>query len=276
MKNATLSLVLPTHNVGPRLAAVVQDCLHTVPHYFHDYELIIVDDASQDETPALAYELAATHEPVMVIRHPRRRGYARALLEGFHSARGDYLLSLSPEGRVGIRELERLLPYSDDHDLVMGYRIQRPSSWRCLPAVLLRRLANWLLTLDVHDTGCRFTLLRAELITDMECVSSGSLIHLELYARARQRQAQCVQVGIYDHASGAADTHKASHAFPCAGPWPAPSTVRDVMRLGLGLAFQAPAADSRIPYRSFPKLIGGLGLLAVVRGLWLLLRRRGS
>ncbi len=272
MKNATLSLVLPIHGGEANLAAVVQHCLLTVPRCFTDYEIIIVDDGSQDDTRAVAYELAVRHDPVLVIRHPSRRGYARSLIHGFRSARGDYLMSLYAGDQVGVHELVRLLPYLEEHELVQGYRLHQDNGRQ--RGGLVQRLINALLSLDMCDPDCRLSIMRADLLDrtglrHTEPLAFGALIHTELYARARRLQAACLQVGVNEHSDS--QSNRPARRW---SRWMG-SSLLDIVRLWLYLPRPASWKAPVHRLRAFgEQIVVGVGLAAIVRGVWLLLRRR--
>jgi len=275
VKDATLSLVLPVGNGTSQLAALVHDCLLIVPHYFTDFEIIVVDDGSHDSTLRIAHELAAQHEPVMMLRRPAHRGYARALLSGVASARGEYVLSITPEDYVSASELARMLPYLNEYSIVMGYRMHRPAA-RVLHQRLIRRLVNMLLATDLRDPGCRVCLMRTDVVRQMSLRATSPLIHAEIYARARRQQVPATQVGLYDY------TPSSDH--PSAGRWHIRHILGEVLYLrrhmlrwlplstGAATSVRRPAAQSSWPQ----KLVWAIWLAAAVRGIWLLVRRRGD
>jgi glycosyltransferase involved in cell wall biosynthesis len=273
VQDATLSLVLPVGNGTSQLAALVHDCLLIVPHYFTDFEIIVVDDGSHESTLRIAHELAAQHEPVMVLRRPALRGYARALLSGVASARGEYVLSITPDDHVSASELGRMVPYLNEYSIVMGYRMHRPAT-RGLHQRLIRRLVNTLLATDLHDPDCRVCLMHADVVRQMSLRATGALVHAEIYARARRQQVPTTQVGLYDYTP--------SSEQPSAERWHIRHMLGEVLYLRrhilrwLPLSTGAPASVRRTSARtSWPqKLVWAIWLAAAVRGIWLLVRRR--
>jgi hypothetical protein len=171
---------------------------------------------------------------------------------------------------VSIRELERLIPYLEQHDIISGYRLQRqdpPSMW----VRWFQWLTNWLLALDLADMDCRISLLHADVIEKVELTATSPLIHTELYARACAAGAVCVQAGVYAREGIAEEQRKTTS-------W---------MNIGALMALLYLAADLRrntftTPFRLFPRLfwnpkvIWTVALLVVAKGAWLLLRRRDS
>ena len=82
-----VSIILPTYNRAARLTGALESCLsQTYPHI----EVIVVDDGSTDETPAIAARFAGQDARVRVLHQPNER-LPRALNAGFRASRGDYL-----------------------------------------------------------------------------------------------------------------------------------------------------------------------------------------
>ena len=87
-RNPLVSIVLPTHNGARYLEQAVQSCLDQT---YRNWELIIVDDASTDETPALIARLVAADSRIRSIRNEVNQKLPGALNTGFAQARGEYL-----------------------------------------------------------------------------------------------------------------------------------------------------------------------------------------
>lgn len=275
--DATLSLVVPMRNVATNLASVVLDCLLVVPHYFAEFEIILVDDGSRDDTLSIAHGLAAAHEPVMVLgraasARARVAGPGSALADGLRAARGDYLLCLQIDNQISIRELVRLIPYSEQHDVVQSYRQpRRAAGQQAVLRYLLRSLARWLLKLDLRDIGCGFTLLRSRVVEEIDLTTPGILVYTEMYARAVYQDVPCIQVGVND------GTASAAAGYPVAPPLSL-GTVRELVGLWLRLRRAIPLQAAHQPRRSLgqARMLVGVLLALAGREIWLLLRRRAS
>ena len=119
-----LSVVLPAYNEAACLNELLERISRVVAAAVSEYEIVVVDDGSTDETLAVA-EAAAERLPVRVVQHPRNRGYGRALGSGFEAAlqRGDIVVTLDADDSHGpeliLSMIERL---NEGNDLVIASR----------------------------------------------------------------------------------------------------------------------------------------------------------
>ncbi len=89
-----IDVVVPCYNYGRYLRQCVESVL-SQPQA--DVRVLIIDDASQDDTPRVCAELVSEDPRVQVIRHPVNLGHIATYNEGIERARGDYLLLLSAD-----------------------------------------------------------------------------------------------------------------------------------------------------------------------------------
>ncbi len=112
-----LSVVIPAYNEAGVIRAVVEATRRTLKDLGMDHEVIVVDDASQDLTPAEAAAAGAR-----VVAHPANAGYGAAIMTGVVQARFDLIAILDGDGSYPPEELGKLLPYARQFDMVIGHR----------------------------------------------------------------------------------------------------------------------------------------------------------
>jgi glycosyltransferase involved in cell wall biosynthesis len=172
-----------------------------------DYEIILVDDGSKDETPKIVDAIAANDERVKVVHHPAKSGYGAALQSGFRAATKGLVFYTDGDGQFDLNELPPLLPLMKQYDIVTCYRINRREN--------LRRRANaWLWTwlictlfgLKVRDMNGAFKLYKRKIFDVIKMESKGSLLNSEILARAKRKGFTMTQVGVhhYPRAAGKA------------------------------------------------------------------------
>ena len=198
MIDGKLSLVLPAHNEEENLRPVVERALEVLPQHCRDWEIIVVNDGSRDNTGAVAAELETAHpERVRVVTHPRNRGYGAALTSGFSAATGDQIMFMDSDRQFDIGDIERLAPFVGLYDIVAGYRIKRNDPWyRFVIGYTFNTIVIILFGVRLRDIDCAFKIFRAGLLKSMELTSQGALINTEIQAKARRQGATLVEVGV--------------------------------------------------------------------------------
>ncbi len=113
--NALISIVLPTYNGSRYLEQAIQSCLDQT---YRNWELIIVDDASTDETPALITQFVNADSRIRAIRHETNRKLPAALNTGFAEAKGDYLTWTSDDNCYRPQALTAMVAFLESHPSV--------------------------------------------------------------------------------------------------------------------------------------------------------------
>jgi len=158
-----LSVIIPAFNegaaIGPLLDAVVE--LATA----HQWEVIVVDDGSSDDTSEQVAQ-RADGKILTRISHPYNRGYGAALKTGIRAAQAPLLATMDSDGQHDPNDLFKLLERAGDHDLVVGQRTELLHSplWRMPGKWLLNRMANYLIRRKIPDLNSGMRLFRTEVV----------------------------------------------------------------------------------------------------------------
>lgn len=161
-----LSIVVPVYNeednvplLGAAVAAALDD---TIP----DYELVLVDDGSSDETFARASALVDRDARVRVVKFRRNFGQTAAMAAGIQAARGDIIVTMDGDLQNDPTDIPRMVELlRSGYDLVIGWRKKRKDEG---PRVFVSRVANRIMArvmgVAVKDSGCSLKAFRASLI----------------------------------------------------------------------------------------------------------------
>jgi glycosyltransferase involved in cell wall biosynthesis len=164
-KSAELSVVVPIYNEASSLSVLLADL---VP-YCHDqkWELILVDDGSNDNTPMILKEYEG-YSGVKIIHHKVNRGYGGALKTGILKAATQYTVTLDADGQHELSDINELLKFTldNDADLVVGNRGKQGHSglYRKLGKWIIRKFAALLMPINISDLNSGFKLYRTELV----------------------------------------------------------------------------------------------------------------
>jgi 4-amino-4-deoxy-L-arabinose transferase-like glycosyltransferase len=158
-----LSLVVPAHDEAENLERLLIEVRAALDPSGIDWELIVVDDGSVDDTPTILAALAAVDRRLRPLRLPERRGQTSALVAGFRAARGSLIATLDADLQCGPAEIPALIAALDGADLACGIRARRhdPPSRRMASALsnLGRRAV---VAPGVRDLACPLRVFRAD------------------------------------------------------------------------------------------------------------------
>jgi dolichyl-phosphate beta-glucosyltransferase len=120
-----LSVVIPAYNEQKRLPGTLKDVLQYLAGRDYSSEVLVVDDGSQDATPAVVLNWNAPPVPLRLVQHPdrRNRGKGAAVTRGMLEARGDRRLFMDADNSTTCDHLAAFLPHLEQgHDIVIGSR----------------------------------------------------------------------------------------------------------------------------------------------------------
>jgi len=165
-----------------------------------DWEIVIVDDASTDGTPALVDALAREDPRVRVVHNPVNRRLGGALRAGYAAATKDLVLYTDADLPIDLHQLPRavrLLEYQEA-DIVAAYRFDRTSEGlvRALYTYCYNHLIRMLFGLRVRDVNFAFKLFRRSVLEKFTLTSEGSFIDAEFLLRARKAGCVIIQIGL--------------------------------------------------------------------------------
>ena len=162
-----LSVVIPLYNEEPNLLELYKELTVTLEALNRSYELILVDDGSNDGTYPLLAELHTKDTRVCVICLRRNFGQTAAFSAGFSRARGRYIVTSDGDLQNDPRDIPAMLATLElGFDIVCGWRKERKDPWltRRVPSMI----ANWLISIttrvNLHDYGCSLKVFRAEVV----------------------------------------------------------------------------------------------------------------
>ncbi|MCK5710106.1 MAG: glycosyltransferase family 2 protein, partial [Deltaproteobacteria bacterium] len=110
MTNLSISVVLPAHNEAENIRTTVENCVTFLKNHDSDYEVVVVNDGSIDDTQQIVQELKSTNSKVILVNHPVNKGYGSALRSGFDKASCEYIFFMDSDGQFNINDLDRLIP----------------------------------------------------------------------------------------------------------------------------------------------------------------------
>ncbi len=202
MSAPRLSLVFPAFNEAENLPTLLESATKTGDQLGVDFEIVIVDDGSEDGSKAVLERWSARDPRIRSVHHATNRGYGAALRAGLREARGDFVFFSDADLQFDLREIADLLAQADAHDveIVAGYRAPRRDPWvRRVIASAWGALVRSLFDLPVRDIDCAFKVFRREVLDAIPIESVGAFVNTEILVRARAAGFRIRQVPVTHH-----------------------------------------------------------------------------
>ena len=137
------SIIIPVYNEETGIAATIVHLQESLKSTVSEYEIIIVNDGSTDETSKILSSLTQ----IRVIEHARNRGYGAALKTGIRHAKYSIIVITDGDGTYPNHQIPHLVTLMQQADMVVGARIGanvRYSTLRKIPKWFLVRFAEWI------------------------------------------------------------------------------------------------------------------------------------
>lgn len=225
---ASLSVFFPAYNEQDIIARTVESASRAVSRFADDYEIIVVDDGSADNTAAIVQNIARRDPHVRLVSHGRNCGYGAALRTGFASASKSLVFFSDADGQFDLQELPGLIALLNRAPVVLGYRIRRSDpAHRLFIAKVYNLVIRMVFGLRVRDIDCAYKLFRREVLQEVSLESDGAFISSELLIKLKRRKVPMVERGVHHYP-------RTTGASKGATPKVILKTIRDVVRLKLG------------------------------------------
>ena len=164
-----LSIIVPLFDEEESLRELHEKITAVMARLRKPYEVIFVDDGSEDRSFQVLTELHAKDKKLKVIRFRRRFGKSAALSVGFHEARGQYVITMDADLQVDPEEIPGLLEALDDrHDMISGWKKKRhdPIS-KTIPSRFFNFVTRILTGIPIHDFNCGLKAYRRDVVKEV-------------------------------------------------------------------------------------------------------------
>jgi undecaprenyl-phosphate 4-deoxy-4-formamido-L-arabinose transferase len=160
MSEPQLSVVVPVYNEAENLPELLERLAAALQAIGRQYEVLLVNDGSRDESLSLLRAAAATDDRLVVIDFNRNYGQHSAIFAGFETARGEIIVTIDADLQNPPEEIPKLLAKIEEgYDVVGSVRVNRRDTlFRRLASHLVNRVTSMATGVQQSDYGC---MLRA-------------------------------------------------------------------------------------------------------------------
>ena len=160
-----LAIVVPVYNEEANILPLARE----LAAVFHDhpggYEIVFVDDASQDETWEQIAEARRLNPHVRALQHEVNAGQSAALWTGLQATDSPLIATIDGDLQNDPADLPRMLAELQHCDFVCGVRWQRHDNWvRRVSSRAARKARKWVLGVDFSDTGCAARVFKRSIL----------------------------------------------------------------------------------------------------------------
>lgn len=187
-----ISFLIPCYNDGKTIRWAIEEAVA-----MGKSEIIVIDDGSTDASAKILKNLKG----ITLIIHSKNEGYGKTIKELYYAGRSEWLFTVPGDYQVGAKELTKLLPYTQDADMIIGWRKERkdPIS-RLIQSKIYRYLLWFLFGVKLHDVNS-VRLMKKEILKKIHLSSDSAFVDAELAIRSQKAGYKIFEVPIHHRAS---------------------------------------------------------------------------
>ena len=196
-KKPDISLFFPVYNDEKTVRIVANRALELLEEVADNYEIIIVNDGSPDSSCAIADALAAEHEKISAVHHPKNRGYGAAMKTGIASSRFDIICMIDGDNEYDVFDLKKMLAVKDYYMLIIAFRYKKLySTKRIFISFVYNSVLRLLFKSPFRDISTGIRLIHRAVLDDVVLTSNSPFIGAELSLKSMLRGFPVGEVGI--------------------------------------------------------------------------------
>ena len=169
--NNLISIVIPVFNESESIGYLLDEVKSVMQTNQLNFELIVVNDGSQDNTKRVLEELTSKIKELSVISLRKNYGQTAAMAAGFDNSNGNIVVTLDGDLQNDPNDIPKLIAEINlGYDLVCGWRFDRKDKLldRKIPSKIANKLIAKVTGLKLHDYGCSLKAFKKEIIDDIK------------------------------------------------------------------------------------------------------------
>jgi glycosyltransferase involved in cell wall biosynthesis len=197
----SITAFFPCYNDAGTIASVVIAADRTLRELTDDYEIIVGNDASTDNSAQILEELRELYPRLRVLHHPVNRDYGGNLRSMFAAATKDLIFYTDGDAQYDPAELADLYrQLGPDVDVVQGWKMGRGDPMhRKIIGRVYHHFVRWWFGLHLRDVDCDFRLFRRHVLESFPLDSNSGCITVEMMTRIEQGNFCVVEVPVHHY-----------------------------------------------------------------------------
>jgi glycosyltransferase involved in cell wall biosynthesis len=195
---SSVSAFFPCYNDALSIGKMVRDVRESLVEAVSDFEIIVVNDGSSDNSLQVLQELQKEFSELRIVNHEVNRGYGGALLSGFAASTKQWVFYTDGDAQYDAHEITRLISaVTETSDVIQGFKIGRgdPLHRRVIGRVYHHGV-RFFFQLSIRDTDCDFRLIRNSVLSRVRLRSTTGVICVEMMHALSRVDANFIEVGV--------------------------------------------------------------------------------
>lgn len=180
-----ISVILPIYNEQSIIKKTIQHVRKNIPKYVQHYEIIAVDDGSNDKTPQILKQLKDKYPEIKVVTHRPNKGYGATIQSGIRKAKYAWIFFMDSDLQFNVNDIATFIPYTKNYDLVVGYRKDRADhKRRIIMSEIYNSIVRILFPVPIRDIDCAFKLMHKETLRELGKLSNSFFVSSEFMIKS--------------------------------------------------------------------------------------------
>lgn len=201
MEKLSISVFFPCYNDSETIVDLVKKTDSLLKSLAKDYEIIVVNDGSSDDSLKVLEETKKQIKKLKIINHAKNRGYGGALKSGFEAAKKNLVFYTDGDGQYDVSELSLLLScLTDDIDIVNGIKMERgDNDLRIFLGNAYKSVVRNIFNPPIYDIDCDFRLIRNKFMKKVNLKINSGAVCLELVKKLQASGAHFREVSVHHY-----------------------------------------------------------------------------
>lgn len=196
-KKPNISIFFPVYNDERTVKIMIEKSIEVCQKIADEFEIIIVNDCSPDNSGKIADDLSQIYSFIKVIHHKKNLGYGAAVKSGIANAKYEWICQTDGDDEYDIYDLIKLAKHKDYYDLIITFRYKKIySNKRIFVSYVYNKILRYLFRTSYRDISTGLRLIKKSLIQDLSLVSDSPFIGAEITIKSMLKGYRVGEVGI--------------------------------------------------------------------------------
>jgi glycosyltransferase involved in cell wall biosynthesis len=196
MIKESITVLLPVYNEEKTVVHMIEKLDVVLNPLFENYEMLVVESGSTDDTAKMLNELKEKFSNLRVINEGEKNGLGSGIITGLKSCESDIVLYMDSDLPFDLSILNKVFPLDNKINVLIGYRDKHPSIKRAFFSWGFNLLVKSWFNIKVKDVNFSFKVLRKNVYKGMPLISKGWFIDAEILSRANRKGFKIYEVPI--------------------------------------------------------------------------------